>query len=116
MNYLILSLLIIVSIEVILRSNYIYLLKSLLKINKKVVNLVLNKNISDQWKEKIIPIYSIQMIKFSLSMLLIIFFIILVFFIINIFFNEFNNFIFSVKGIITSTLLGSGYVYLKKIL
>ena len=116
MNYLILSSLIIVSIEVILRSNYIYLLKSLLKINKKVVNLVLNKNISDQWKEKIIPIYSIQMIKFSLSMLLIIFFIILVFFIINIFFNEFNNFIFSVKGIITSTLLGSGYVYLKKIL
>ena len=64
------------SIEVLIRSHYIALISSTIQVSKKATYIILNKNISDHWKENIIPKYSMQMMKYSLQMLIILFLII----------------------------------------
>ena len=116
MNHLILLVLCLLSFEIIIRSNYIILIKSTFKVSKKAIHIILNKNVSDHWKENIIPKYSMQMIKYSLQMLLI--FLSIIFFLIiadNIF-NDFLLFIFSFNGIVESILISFIYAYIRKII
>ena len=115
MNFLILCLLIVVSAEILIHYNYIFLVNSLIKLNIKAYQIIVNKKVSDNWKEKIVPEYSLRMIKISLAMLLIALIIILLFFITGLLFIDFRNFIFSFQGIMASILLAFGYVYLKNL-
>ena len=115
MNLFILFLLIFISAELLIQSNYIFLFNSLIKLNIKAYKIIVNKNVSDNWKEKIIPVYSLRMITISMNMLLILVFIILLFYITDFFFIDFLNFVFSIKGIMTSILFSFGYVYLKNL-
>ena len=55
MNYLILILLIFVSLKIIEKTNCIYLVYASIKSMRRAMNLIMNKKISDHWKEKIIP-------------------------------------------------------------
>ena len=116
MNYLICFLFVIISIEFIVKINYINLLKSLLLYISKSIKVIKSKKISDHWKEKIIPLYSLNMLKFSVYMGLIFFIIAFLFFIGGIIFNDFNKFLFSVKGIIASFLISFGYLYIKNLI
>ena len=116
MNHLILFVICFLSVEIFIRSNYISLIKSLVEVSKKAISIISNKNISDHWKENIIPKYSLQMMKYSIQMLLILFSIIFIFFIADNLFSGFLAFTFSWNGIIESILLAFSYVYIRKLI
>ena len=116
MNYLILFLLVIISVEIVIKFKYIFLLNSLVLLIKKSSKLILNPKVSDHWKEKIVPGYSFKMIQYSLFMLFIFSSIIFLFFLAATFSEYFLELIFSFKGIISSTLLAFSYAYIRKIL
>ncbi len=116
MNHLILCLICISSIEIFIRSNYLGLLSSTVKVCKKSIGIILNKNISDHWKENIIPTYSLQMIKYSLQMIFVLLLITLLFLITEKFLNNFLEFTFSLIGIIYSILITFSYAYLRRLI
>ena len=114
MIHLLLSLVCIVSVEVFIRLNFLSLLDSMLKVIKKVTYVIPQNNISDNWKEKVIPAYALKIMKYSLQILLILLLIMSLFFIADYFFNDFLPFTFSLIGIIESMVFAFGYVYLRK--
>ena len=116
MNHLILFVICLLSVEIFIRSNYITLIKSLTKVSKKAISTILNRNISDHWKENIVPKYSLQMMKYSLQMLLTIFLIIVIFVCADNFSRGFIAFTLSWDGIIESILLAFSYVYIRKLI
>ena len=116
MNHLILFLICFLSVELFIISNYITLIKSIINVSKKAIHIILNKNISDHWKENIIPKYSLQMMKYSMQMLLILFLIIFIFVIADKLFSGFLAFTFSWNGIIESILIAFSYAYIRKII
>ena len=116
MNHLILLFICFLSVEIFIRLNYINLIKSTIIVSKKAISTIVNKNISDHWKENIIPKYSLQMMKYSIQMIFIIFLIIFIFVIADNFFNGFLAFTFSWNGIIESILIAFIYAYIRKLL
>ena len=116
MSHFILLIVCILSIEIFLRSHFITLINTTIKLSKKATNIILNKNISDHWKENIIPAYSLQMMKSSLQMLLILLLIIFIFLIADNFFSGFLAFTFSFNGIIESILFAFSYAYIRKLI
>ena len=116
MKHCILLVLCVLSIEIFIRSNYIFLINSLVKVSKKAIYIVLNKNISDHWKEKIITKYSLQMIKNSLQMLLIIVLIFFIFIIADNLFTGILAFAFSLNGIIEYILIAFSYARIRKLI
>ena len=116
MNHLILFVLCLLVVEIFIRSNYIPLINSIIKVSKKAIYIILNKNISDHWKENIIPKYSLLMMKYSLQMLLFLFLIIFIFVIVDSFSSEFLTFTLSWNGIIESMLIAFSYVYIRKLI
>ena len=115
MNHVILLISCLLSVEIIIRSNYLGLVNSIINLSKKAISTILNKNISDHWKENIIPQYSLQMMKYSLQMLLIIFLIIFIFVIADYCFSGFIAFALSWNGIIESILIAFFYAYIRKL-
>ena len=116
MNYLILFFLCLLCVEIFIRSNYIHLIKSTINLINRAVHIILNKNISDHWKENIIPAYSLEIMKSATRMLLIFFLIICIFLIADNFFSGFLEFTFSLNGIIESILLAFTYAYIRKLI
>ena len=116
MNHLILFISCLFSVEILIRSNYILLVKLIINVSKKAIYTISNKNISDHWKENIIPKYSLQMMNFSLQMLLIIFLIIFIFVVADKLFSGFLAFTFSWNGIIESILIAFSYAYIRKLI
>ena len=115
MNHLILLIICFLSVEIFIRSNYLSLINLLKNVIKKSIYIILNKNISDHWKENILPRYSLQMVKYSMQMLLILFLIIIIFVIADNFFSSFLDFTLSWKGIIESILIAFSYFYIRKL-
>ena len=103
-------------VEIFISSNYIHLIKSTIKLSKRAVKIIFNKNISDHWKETIIPKYSFEMMIYSLQMLLILFCIIFIFFIADNLFSGFIAFTLSWKGIMQSILITFSYAYVRKLI
>ena len=116
MNHLILFIICFLTVEIFIRSNYLPLINSTINVSKKAISTILNKNISDHWKENIIPKYSLQMMKYSMQMLLILLLIIFIFVIADNLFRGFLIFTFSWNGIIESLLLAFSYAYIRKII
>ena len=116
MKHIIIFIICLLSVEVFIRSNYISLINSLYEVSKKAVNIITNKNISDHWKEHIIPKYSIQMMKVSLQMLLIFLSIIVIFLTGDKVLSGFLDFTFSLNGIIESILFVFIYAYFRKLI
>ena len=116
MNHLILLIICFLSVEIFIRSNYLNLIRSLNNVCKKAIYIILNKNISDHWKENILPKYSLQMMKYSLQMLLVLFLIIFIFFITDNLFGGILAFILSWNGIIESILIAFSYAYIRKLI
>jgi hypothetical protein len=116
MSHFLLMLACILSIEVFIRFNFLLLLESILGLTKKVTFVVLSKNISDYWKEKVIPAYALRLMKLSLQILMILFCIICFFIAADIFLSDFLLFALSFIGIIESVFFGFGYVVLRKLI
>ena len=116
MNHIIILISCLFSVEILIRSNYIPLINLLFEVSKKAISIILNKNISDHWKENIIPKYSLQMMKYSMQMLLILFLIIFIFVVADNLFIGFLAFTFSWNGIIESILIAFSYVYIRKLI
>ena len=114
MIHLLLLLVCILSVEVFIRLNFISRIVLILKVTKRVTYVIPNNNISDHWKEKVIPAYALKIMKYSLQILLILLLIISLFFIADYFFNDFLAFTFSWIGIIESMVFAFGYIYLRK--
>ena len=114
MIHLLVSLICILSVEVFIRLNFLSYLDSILKVTKRVTYVIPKSNISDHWKEKVIPAHALRIMKYSLQILLILLLIISLFFISDFFFNDFLAFTFSWVGIIESMVFAFGYVYLRK--
>ena len=79
MIHLLLLLVCVLSVEVFIRLNFLLHLDSILKVVKKVTYVIPLNNISDHWKEKIIPAYALRIMKYSLQILLILLLIISLF-------------------------------------
>ncbi len=116
MNYLILFFLCLLCVEIFIRSNYIHLIKSTINLINRAVHIILNKNISDHWKENVIPKYSLEIMKYSLQMLLILFFIIFIFLIADKLLSGFVAFTLSWNGIMQSILITFSYAYIRKLI
>ncbi len=116
MKHLILLVLYVLSIEIFIRSNYIFSINSLIKVTKKAINIILNKKISDHWKENIMTKYSLLMIKNSSQILLTIFLIFFIFVIADNLFTGILAFAFSLNGIIESILIAFSYAYIRKLI
>jgi hypothetical protein len=115
MIHLLLSLICILSVEVFIRLNFLSHLDSILKVTKRVTYVIPNNNISDHWKEKVIPAYALRIMRYSLQILLILLLILSLFFVADYFFNDFLAFTFSLIGITESMVFAFGYVYLRKL-
>ena len=114
MSHLVLLLICILSVEVFIRFNFLSILDSILKVTSKVTYIIPNENISDHWKEKVIPAYALRIMKFSLQILLILLLILSFFFIADYFLNGFLALTLSFFGIMLSIVFAFGYVYLRK--
>jgi len=115
MTHLLLLLVCISSVEVLIILNFLTYLDAILKVAKKVTYVIPNNNISDHWKEKVIPAYALTIMKSSLQTLLILLLIMSLFFIADFFFNNFLAFTFSWIGIIESMVFAFGYIYLRRL-
>lgn len=104
----------ILSVEIFIRSNFILILASLLKITQKVTYIIPRDNISDHWKEKVILAYALKMMKYSFQMLLILLSIFSLFLIANYLLKGFLTLSLSLMGIIEALGFAYGYLYLKK--
>jgi len=114
MFHLLLLLVCILSVEVFIRLNFLSHLDSILKVTKRVTYVIPQNNISDHWKEKVIPVYALRIMKYSLHILLILLFILSFFFIAGLCFNDFIALSLSIIGIVESMVFVTGYVYIRK--
>ena len=91
---------------------FLYLLDSLCKVAIKVTRVIPAGNVSDHWKERVIPEYALIIMKRSIQILIILLLIISIF-IVDYIKNDFIKFSLSLVGIIDSICFAFGYVYLR---
>ena len=101
----------VISIEIFLNLNFLNHLNKIISITRKVLLVMSNKEISDHWKEKVIPTYALQLMKHSLTVLLILLMIIAVFLGISLFESNFIVYIFSLIGFLESIVFA--FLFLK---
>ena len=89
MIHFVLLLVCFISVEVFIRLNFLSHLDSILKASKKAIYIIPKNNISDHWKEKVIPVYALRIMKYSLQILLTLLLIIFLF-LSQIFFQQFH--------------------------
>ena len=113
MNFLVLFLDLIIAIEIIYNFKFFYKLNLINKLLNRAIRIISNKKISDHWKEKIIPKYSLKIFINSFLMLLLLSLILFVFYITSLIFEDFYIMLFSFKGIFLSILFSVFYNLLK---
>lgn len=114
MSHLALLIVCTLSVEVFIRFNFLLVLSSILKVTKKVTYVIFQDNISDHWKEKVIPIYALRIMKYSLQILLILVLIIIVFSIASYLFSDLIGLMLSIIGIMESMVFAFGYAFARK--
>ena len=101
----------VISIEIFLNLNFLNHLNKIISITRKVLLVMSNKEISDHWKERVTPTYALQLMKYSLTILLILLMIIAVFLGISLLESNFIVYILSFAGILESIVFV--FLYLK---
>jgi len=114
MTHIFLLIVCILSVEIFIKSNFLSILDIFFKIIKKVVHLVSSRRISNHWKEKILPVYALRIMKYSLQILIILLFIVSLFITADYFNNDLHYLIFSFIGILESLVFSLGYLLLRK--
>lgn len=116
MYHLLLIIICIISVEIFIKLNFFLTLNLFFEVAKKAGKIIMQDKISDHWKEKVIPVYSLRMIKYSVEILLILILIFSLFFLIDYLYSGFLIYIISIFGIIESLFFAFGYFYLRKLL
>jgi hypothetical protein len=112
--YLVLSC--VLSIEVFLKLRFVSYVSSISANSYKVFHIIFSSNISDHWKEKMVPIYAFNLLKNALLILGILLIVILLFFTFILFSNNFIIFIFSTTGLLSSIFISILYLKLRSFL
>ena len=115
LDYLYLVIACVLSIELFLRLKFMSYVNSIGRNSNKVFRVIISSNISDHWKEKMVPVYAFILLKNSLSILGILFFIILVFSAFIVLSSKFLTLLLSIKGIATSIVISFTYLKLRVI-
>ena len=103
----------VLSIELFLRLKFMSYINSIGTNSNKVFRVIISSNISDHWKEKMVPIYAFILLKNSLSILGILFLIILVFSAFIVLSSKFLALLLSVTGVATSIVISFTYLKLR---
>ena len=114
MNFALLVLLCILIIEAVFRFNLINNLFLIYKTLYVVFSTILNKKISDHWKEKVIPIYAFNIIITSIKIFLIIMFIAILFLVAIKYKAGFLEFSISLPGALAALFFSFIYLGLRK--
>jgi len=85
----------------------------MLEVTTKVLHIVFAENISDHWKEKMVPTYAFILLKTSLLMMGILFLIILIFSLFIILSSKFLTLLTSLAGILISIIVSLTYIKLR---
>jgi len=105
----------VLSIELFLRLKFMSYVNSIVKNMNKVFRIIISSNISDYWKEKMVPVYAFILLKNSLSILGILFLIILVFSAFIVLSSIFLTLILSITGVAMSIVISFTYLKLRVI-
>ena len=92
-----------------------YYVNSIGRNSNKVFRIITSSNISDHWKEKIVPVYAFILLKNSLLILGILFLIILVFSTFIVLSSKFLTLILSITGVVVSIVISLTYLKLRVI-
>ena len=115
LDYLYLIIACVLCIELFLRLKFISYVNSILKDTNKVFHIIISSNISDHWKEKMVPTYAFILLKNSLSILGILFLIILVFFAFIVLSTKFLTVLLSFTGVAMSIFISLTYLKIRVI-
>ena len=113
LDYLYLVIACVLSIELFLRLKFMSYVNSIGRNSSKVFHVIISSNISDHWKEKMVPVYAFILLKNSLLILGILFLIILVFSAFIVLSSKFLALILSVTGVATSIVISLTYLKLR---
>ena len=113
LDYLYLVIACVLSIELFLKLKFMSHVNSIARNTNKVFRVIISSNISDHWKEKMVPVYAFILLKNSLLILGILFLIILVFSAFIILSSKFLALILSVTGVATSIVISLTYLKLR---
>ena len=113
MDYVYLVVACVLSIELFLRLKFMSYINSIGTNSNKVFRVIISSNISDHWKEKMVPVYAFILLKNSLLILGILFLIILVFSAFIVLSSKFLALILSVTGVATSIVISLTYLKLR---
>ena len=113
LDYLYLIIACVLCIELFLRLKFISYVNSILKDTNKVFHIIISSNISDHWKEKMVPTYAFILLKNSLSILGILFLIILVFSAFIVLSSKFLTLLLSITGVAISIFISLAYLKLR---
>lgn len=118
MNWLLLTICCILSVEIIVRINFVGQISLLRNVVFKAIQTVRSPLISDYWKETILPKYAAQILRNSIALLLILFFVISPFALaaaLAVFVNiEFSKFLASLEGLVSTTVIALLYFWMRK--
>ena len=116
MDYIYLVVACVLSIELFLRLKFMSYVNSIGRNSNKVFRIIISSNISDHWKEKMVPVYAFILLKNSLLILGILFLIILVFSAFIVLSSKFLTIILSITGVAMSIVVSFTYLKLRVIL
>ena len=115
LNHLYLFSACIFSVELFLKLNLFTKIKSLAKNGKKVFHIILTPNISDHWKENMVPIYALILFKNSIYILVVFFSISCLLIELTFLSNHFLTFLLSFSAFIESIIISCLYLRLKNL-
>ena len=113
LDYLYLVISCVLSIELFLRLKFMSYVNSISRNTNKVFRVIISSNISDHWKEKMVPTYAFILLKNSLLILGILFLIILVFSAFIVLSSKFLALLLSITGIAMSIVISLTYLKLR---
>ena len=101
------------SIELFLRLKFMSHVNLIVRNTKKVFQIIISSNISDHWKEKMVPVYAFILLKNSLLILGILFLIVLVFSFFALISSKFLVLVISITGVAMSIVISITYLKLR---
>ena len=113
LNYIILSLICILAIEIIQKFNLIGSFNSIIDVTFKIKTVMFSKNIGDNWKEVVLPTYAFKIMQYSSKIIATLLLIIAVILFINAISTEFLNFLLSLTRIIASIIISTAYILVR---
>ena len=116
LNHIALTFCCVLSVELFIRSNFKLIVFSLITVLEKAIKIITAENISDHWKEKIIPLYAIFMFKYSIQSFSILVIIGIIFFLPSFLISDFIYFSISIFGIIESIIFCVAYLKIRNII